>query len=58
MDLHHIDKMKIEKRDPIDILKTYTKKHQQRDNNKKFYKSELWQKRLAKRKKQQQSEQK
>lgn len=43
--------MKIEKKDPIEILKTYTKKHQQREKNIEFYKSKLWQKKLAQRKK-------
>jgi len=42
-----------EKLDPIDILATYTTKHKQRDNNKKFFKSKLWQKKLAQRKKKQ-----
>ena len=40
-----------EKLDPIDILGTYTAKHKQRDNNKKFFKSKLWKKKLAQRKK-------
>tara|TARA_R110000803_G_scaffold158213_1_gene222530 strand:- start:403 stop:561 length:159 start_codon:yes stop_codon:yes gene_type:complete len=42
-----------EKLDPIDILATYTAKHKQRDNNKEFYKSKLWQKKSTKRKKKQ-----
>ena len=45
-----------EKLDPIDILGTYTAKHKQRDNNKKFFKSKLWQKKLAQRKKEQERE--
>lgn len=45
-----------EKLDPIDILETYTAKHKQRDNNKKFFKSKLWQKKLAQRKKEQERE--
>ena len=44
------------KLDPIDILDTYTKKHINRDKNKKFFKSELWQKKLAQRKKEQQQQ--
>jgi hypothetical protein len=45
-----------EKLDPIDILGTYTAKHKQRDNNKKFFKSKLWQKKLAQRKKEQEKQ--
>ena len=41
---------------PIDILGTYTAKHKQRDNNKKFFKSKLWQKKLAQRKKEQEKQ--
>tara|TARA_R110000824_G_scaffold93950_6_gene227118 strand:- start:1150 stop:1326 length:177 start_codon:yes stop_codon:yes gene_type:complete len=44
------------KLDPIDILGTYTAKHKQRDNNKKFFKSKLWQKKLAQIKKEQEQE--
>lgn len=44
--------MKLEKKDPIDILETYTKKIIQREKNKKFYKSRLWQKKLAQKQKQ------
>ena len=45
-----------EKLDPIDILDTYTNKHKQRDNNKKFFKSKLWQKKLAQRKREQEKQ--
>ena len=45
-----------EKLDPIDILKTYTKKHQQKTKIKEFFKSKLWQKKLAQRKKEQQQQ--
>ena len=36
-----------EKLDPIDILETYTAKHAQREKNKEFFKSELWQRKLC-----------
>ena len=48
--------LKKEKLEPIDILKTYTKKQIQREKNKEFFKSQLWQKKLAQRKKEQQQQ--